>query len=49
MNWYLFPNLRVMFNYVHADVEDRVSMSGGSPFAIDGSGDIIQMRTQIDF
>ena len=45
VNWYLFPNLRLMWNYVHGDVRDRVDE--GDP--IDGAGDIFQMRVQLDF
>ena len=49
LNWYLFPNMRFMFNYVYADVGDRVASSPSGPFKIDGSGHIAQMRAQIDF
>ena len=37
LNWYLNPNMRVMFNYVFADSEDR------------GDANIFQMRFQVDF
>ena len=55
LNWYLYPNLRLMFNYVHADVDDRVSISEDDapvpsvPVDVDGKGDIFQIRAQIDF
>ncbi len=42
LNWYLNPNVRMMFNYVNADLEDRA----GIP---DGDADIFQTRFQIDF
>jgi phosphate-selective porin OprO/OprP len=45
VNWYLYPNLRLMWNYVHGDVRDRID--DGDP--IDGAGDIFQMRVQLDF
>ncbi|MCH8964171.1 MAG: porin [Planctomycetes bacterium] len=37
LNWYLNPNMRVMFNYILADSEDR------------GDANIFQMRFQVDF
>ena len=37
LNWYLNPNVRIMFNYVHADIEDS------------GEADIFQTRFQVDF
>jgi len=45
VNWYLYPNLRLMFNYIHGDVENRVDPLG----SVDGAGNIFQMRAQIDF
>ncbi len=39
LNWYLNPNTRVMFNYVHADVSGLK----------DGNADLAAMRFQIDF
>jgi phosphate-selective porin OprO/OprP len=37
LNWYLYPNLRMMFNYILADLEDV------------GDTNIFQSRFQIDF
>lgn len=37
LNWYLFPNIRLMANYIYSDVEDA------------GHANIYQMRAQIDF
>jgi phosphate-selective porin OprO/OprP len=48
LNWYLYSNLRLMFNYVWADVAD----SGASPaFGTRGSGDvnIFEMRAALEF
>jgi len=46
LNWYLFPNARVMFNYIHSQVDDRLTALDPD---LDGSADIGQMRFQIDF
>jgi len=51
LNWYLYPNTRVMLNWVWADL-DR---GGGIPDAmlmptsVDAGANIIQTRFQIDF
>ena len=48
LNWYLYSNLRLMFNYVFADVED----TGVSPvFGTRGGGDLhaFQMRAALEF
>ncbi len=42
VNWHLNPNVRVMFNYVYADLEDRAEVS-------DDNANIFQTRFQIDF
>jgi phosphate-selective porin OprO/OprP len=47
VNWYLFPNARVMLNYVHADVSGR--QVAAPAFNVGGTGDIVQTRLQIDF
>jgi len=51
VNWYLFPNARIMLNYIHADVSSR-----RTPFlplpptsTIAGTGNIVQTRFQVDF
>lgn len=40
VNWYLNPNVRVMFNYVHSEVDHDL---------YDGDTDILQTRFQVDF
>jgi len=49
LNWYLFPNARIMLNYVHADVSKREALVDASTFDVTGSGDIVQTRLQVDF
>ena len=44
VNWYQRQNIRVMFNYIHAHVEDRAS-----PSIENGRADILQLRFQIIF
>ena len=44
LNWYLSPNLRVMFNYVRANVEER-----NVPSIDNESADIFQTRLQLNF
>lgn len=44
LNWYLFPKIRLMFNYVWAKVEDR-----DAPSVDDGRADILQARCQMSF
>ena len=46
LNWYPFPNARVMFNYIHSSVTDRLTAPDPS---LDGDSDIAQVRFQIDF
>jgi phosphate-selective porin OprO/OprP len=45
LNWYLFPNARIMLNYIHADLSDREAPA----FDVSGTGDIVQTRFQVDF
>jgi phosphate-selective porin OprO/OprP len=51
INWYLFPNARVMFNYIHANLSKREAAIGTPPVQtnVTGDGDIVQTRFQIDF
>lgn len=44
LNWYLNPNVRLMFNYIRANVEDRAG-----PPVNDGTANIFQGRFQIHF
>jgi phosphate-selective porin OprO/OprP len=44
LNWYLFPRIRCMFNYIRAVVKDRES-----PAIDTGSANIFQTRIQIAF
>jgi len=45
LNWYINPNMRVMFNFIRAEVEDR----DNSRVIDDGSANILQMRFQIHY
>lgn len=55
LNWYLYPNLRWMFNYVHGDVRQReVSVLDNmgvlqGVVGIRGAADIFETRFQLDF
>jgi len=40
LNWHLNPNVRIMWNYIHADVDHAL---------YDGDADILQTRFQVDF
>jgi phosphate-selective porin len=44
VNWYLYPTMRVMFNYVYSIVKDRVN-----PLIDRGRLNIFQMRVQLAF
>ena len=44
LNWYLRPNLRVMVNYIRANLKDR-----GDPHVDDGVSDIIMSRAHLFF
>lgn len=44
LNWYLSPNMRLMWDYVHSTVDP--SFNPGHP---DSSIDVLEMRTQITF
>ncbi len=46
LNWYPFPNARVMLNYIHSRVEDRLTAVDPG---LDGDADIAQVRFQVDF
>jgi phosphate-selective porin OprO/OprP len=41
LNWYLYPKIRCMFNYVHANVRDRLS-----PLIKNGNSNIFMVRLQ---
>ena len=45
LNWHLYSNVKLMANYVHADVKDAGSTNANAP----GNLDIFQMRSQIEF
>ena len=48
VNWYLYPNLRVMLNYIHSQLRDR-DFDGGANDDVDGNAHAVQMRFQVDF
>jgi phosphate-selective porin OprO/OprP len=52
LNWYLYPNARMMLNYVHSHLDDRVIPGSPGVFTVRGIGgqaDIVQARFQLDF
>ena len=49
INWYLFPNARIMLNYIHADVSKREATIANVPTNVTGTGNIVQTRFQVDF
>jgi len=46
LNWYLYPNARISLNYIHSEVDDRLTTFNPN---LDGDANIGQMRFQIDF
>jgi phosphate-selective porin OprO/OprP len=44
VNWYLNPSVRIMANYVLANVDDAVGTTDA-----DGDGHFVTMRVQLDF
>lgn len=49
LNWYLYPNARVMLNYIHSQVRDRF-LDGTPPLrGVGGNADIVEARFQVDF
>ena len=49
LSWYLYPNARVMFNYVHSRLRDRTVLGPPIITDVDGDSDIAEMRFQLDF
>jgi phosphate-selective porin OprO/OprP len=49
LNWYPYPNARVMFNYVHSELRDRDVLGTPVILDVDGGSDVAQMRFQLDF
>jgi phosphate-selective porin OprO/OprP len=54
INWYLFPNARIMLNYIHANLSGRQdsyedALGADVPINVTGRGDIVQTRFQVDF
>ena len=49
LNWYLYPNARVMVNYVHSQLNGRTVLGPPSVDGVDGAMDAAQVRFQIDF
>ena len=49
VNWYLFPNARIMLNYIHADTWGRRATVNGAGVNVTGTGNIVQTRFQVDF
>jgi phosphate-selective porin OprO/OprP len=44
VNWYLNPSVRLMANYTRAEVDGAVGAAG-----VDGRGDFVSVRAQLDF
>ncbi len=50
INWFLNPNLRMTFNYVLANIDDRDNVINDNPVVIDDeNAEIYMMRFQVDF
>lgn len=50
LNWYLYPNMRWMLNYVYGDVRQRGAESPGPTIVgIRGAANILETRFQIEF
>ncbi len=49
LNWYLYPNARVLLNYVHSSLRDRTLLGPPIVLDVDGDSDIAEMRFQVDF
>ena len=50
INWFMNPNLRITFNYVLADIDERIISANETPFVVDDdSVEIYMMRFQVDF
>ena len=47
INWYLFPNARILLNYVHSVLENR--LIAPDPDDLDGNADLVQARFELDF
>ena len=49
LGWYLYPNARVTFNYVHSSLRDRTVLGPPIITDVDGDSDIAEIRFQLDF
>lgn len=46
LNWYLNPNMRIMWNYIHSSLDDA---DVGERLPLDDEADTFMMRFQVDF